>query len=220
MNEATIRYELTLLYVEDDDTTRLECEQILKRRATTVLLAADGKAGLELFREHQPDLVITDIRMPVMDGLQMSHAIRELAPEARIIATTAHSEASYLLEAIEAGIDHYILKPIDITKFSTIIGKCSRDILAQKAAKRYHAEQEQMVGELQAALNEIKTLQGILPICSYCKNIRNEEGYWEEVATYISKHSMAECNHSICLPCMKLHHPKAYGNLMTEGKLK
>ncbi len=211
------RLELTILYVEDDETTRLECEQILKRRVTTVLLAEDGKAGLELFRQHRPDLVVTDIRMPIMDGLQMSNAIRELAPEARIIATTAHNDTPYLLEAIEIGIDHYVLKPIDVTKFSAIIGKCCRSIIAQKAVQRYHAEREKMIGELTSAMDEIKTLQGILPICSYCKNIRNDAGYWEQVETYISRHSMAEFSHEVCCPsCLQKHSPDRYANILDK----
>ena len=220
MDKKNTCFDITILYVEDDGITRMECEQLLNRLATRVLVAGDGKVALELFRQHRPDLVITDIRMPNMDGLQMSLAIHELSPEVRIIATTAHGESSYILEAIEAGIDHYILKPIDIGKFVAVIEKCGRDIMAQKIVQRHHAEMEKMVADLQAALAEIKILQGILPICRYCKNIRNEEGYWEQLENYISRYSKAEFSHSICLPCMKEHHPEEFESIMARRQQK
>ncbi|MFH2122331.1 MAG: response regulator, partial [Pseudomonadota bacterium] len=84
-------------------------------------------------------------RMPVMDGLQMAQAIREINPEIRIIATTAHSDTSYLLEAIEIGIDHYVLKPVDINRLISSIEKCIGDINAQKELKRYHQGREKLL---------------------------------------------------------------------------
>jgi len=218
--EECNRFDLTILYVEDDGITRLEIEQALRRRAKRVLVAEDGRVGLELFREHQPELVVTDIRMPVMDGLQMANAIHQLSSEVRIIATTAYSEASYIIEAIEVGIDHYVLKPIDMVRFVAAIEKCSLDILAQKALKRHHEEREKLIAELQAALEEIKALQGIVPICSYCKSIRNDEGYWEQVEAYIAHFSKAEFSHSICPSCMKRHHPEEYETIMARRKAK
>lgn len=211
-------FDLTILYVEDDDATRLECEQILKRRAKTILVAADGEAGLELFRCQRPELVITDLRMPIMDGLQMAQAIHELAPEVRIIATTAHSDSAVVMEAIEAGIDHYVLKPIAINRLFAAIEKCNREIMAHQALQRYHEEREKLIGELQAALAEIKTLQGILPICSFCKKIRNDQGYWEQVEAYVSRHSQAEFSHSICPPCIKRHYPEEYEGIMARTR--
>ncbi|MFH2123366.1 MAG: response regulator, partial [Pseudomonadota bacterium] len=153
-------------------------------------------------------------RMPVMDGLQMAQAIREINPEIRIIATTAHSDTSYLLEAIEIGIDHYVLKPVDIRKLLTAIEKCSRDIAAKKALESHRREREKLIVELQTALDEIKTLRGILPICSYCKDIRNDEGYWERVDTYITRHTEVDFSHGICPSCLKKNFPDQYESIM------
>ncbi|MBV5329834.1 MAG: response regulator [Chlorobium sp.] len=212
------RHNLTILYVEDDATTRTEMEQLLKRRAEKVLIAENGVIGLELFNRFNPDIVITDIRMPVMDGLQMAHAIRKINPDTRIIATTAYSDTAFLLEAIEIGIDHYVLKPIDLGKFFAAIEKCSRDGDAHKALKEYHQERDHMIVELRTALDEIKTLQGILPICSFCKSIRTDEGYWEQVESYISRHSSVDFSHSICPACLKVHYPEHYESVMEEMK--
>jgi YesN/AraC family two-component response regulator len=212
------RLDLTILYVEDDATTRTEMEQLLKRRAKKVLTAEDGIIGLELFHRFNPDLVITDIRMPVMDGLQMAHAIRKINPDTRIIATTAYSDTAFLLEAIEIGIDHYVLKPIDLGKLFAAIEKCSRDGDAHKALQQYHLEREQLITELRSALDEVQTLQGILPICSFCKCIRTDEGYWEQVEKYISRHASVDFSHSICPDCLKVNYPEHYESVMEEMK--
>ena len=209
-------HNLTILYVEDDAATRIEMEQLLKRRAETVLTAENGAIGLELFLQFSPDLVITDIRMPVMDGLQMAREILKVNPDIRIIATTAHSDPSFLLEAIEIGIDHYVLKPIDLAKFIMAIEKCSRDVDAHKALQQYHMEREHLIAELRTALDEVQTLRGILPICSFCKSIRTDEGYWEQVESYISRHASVDFSHSICPACLKEHYPDHYESVMKE----
>lgn len=208
--------DLVILYVEDDQVTRTELEQLLKRRAGTVMVAENGSVGLDLFRRCPADLVVTDIRMPIMDGITMARMIRAISPEVRIIATTAHSDASYLMDAIEAGIDHYVLKPLDLGTFIDALEKCSRDISARKALARHHAEREKLIAELQAALDEITSLREILPICSYCKDIRNDEGYWERVDAYISRHTQVDFSHSICPACMKKHYPEHYETVMAK----
>lgn len=79
-----------------------------------------------------------------------------------------------------------------------------RDITLRKQAEK---EREKLIGELEEALQEIKTLRGILPLCSFCKKIRNDEGFWEQVDVYIHKHSQAEISHGICPECMKKYYP-------------
>ena len=97
-------FDLSVLYVEDEHATRDEITVFLKRRVREVLVARNGEEGLSLFREHRPELVITDIRMPVMDGLEMARAIRRSQPDVQIIVTTAHSDSSYLMSAIDAAM--------------------------------------------------------------------------------------------------------------------
>ncbi|MCI5222331.1 MAG: PAS domain S-box protein [Candidatus Electrothrix sp. AR4] len=92
-----------------------------------------------------------------------------------------------------------------------------RDITERK---KYEQERENLIDKLEKALGEIKTLHGILPLCSYCKKIRNESGSWEQVDVYIYKHSEADISHSICLDCMKQHHPEEYEALYSKEKEK
>ena len=79
--------------------------------------------------------------------------------------------------------------------------------------KMLESEREKLIAELNSALEEVRTLQGILPICSFCKNIRNDEGYYEQIESYIHKHTGADFSHTICQPCMKKHYPEEYESI-------
>lgn len=87
--------------------------RFLKRRLGVFYTADNGNDGIAAFKKYRPDVVITDIRMPVMGGLEMAKAIKAIDKNAPIIVTTAHNETDFLLRAIETGIDKYVLKPID-----------------------------------------------------------------------------------------------------------
>jgi len=108
--------DITVLYVEDEDALRMVTTNILKGFTKTQYIAEDGLKGLELFKEHQDkiDLIISDINMPEMTGLEMSAEIKKINPRMPIIITTAFSNTEYLLEAINMGIDKYVMKPVDI----------------------------------------------------------------------------------------------------------
>ena len=86
--------------------------------------------------------------------------------------------------------------------------------------KKHEQEREQLIDKLEKAIREIKTLRGILPLCSYCKKIRDDNGSWEQVDVYLYKHSEADISHSICQDCMKLHHPEAYETMYSKKKEK
>lgn len=105
---------LIVLYVEDEDDIRDQLMLYLKRRCLKVYTAANGKQGLEAFHEHQPDIVITDILMPVMDGLKMSEYIKETRPNIPIIVITAFEEPRYFHRAIELGVHQYVNKPVKL----------------------------------------------------------------------------------------------------------
>jgi len=175
-----------------------------------VFAARDGSEGLAIFREHKPDLVVTDIRMPVMDGLTMAKAIRAESKGALIIVTTAHSDTPYMLDAIDINVDQYVIKPVHVEKLSAAIDKCAEIIEYRRAHKRYLAEREKLIIDLQEALAKVKQLSGFLPICASCKKIRDDKGYWQQVEEYIRDHSEAEFSHGICPDCAKKIYGKFY----------
>ncbi len=116
---------LMVLYVEDDSHTREEISFFLKKLIGTLHIAENGKEGLELFQKYKFDMVITDIQMPIMNGLDMVKEIRKLDTNVPVAVTTAFSDTDFLIKAIECGVDKYILKPIDIMEMAAIIQKCT-----------------------------------------------------------------------------------------------
>ena len=106
---------ITLLYVEDDVEVNAALSRSLKRVCKEVYIAHDGQQGYELFQKHQADIdiIVTDIKMPVLDGIGMIKKIRQIDPLKSIIITSAHGESEYLYEAIDEGVASYILKPVN-----------------------------------------------------------------------------------------------------------
>jgi len=206
MNEQG-RFDISILYVEDEPAAREEILVFLQRRAREVFAAANGREGLELFREKRPDIVITDIRMPILDGLEMAKQIRAIDRDAKIVVTSAHGDTAYLMQAIDVGIDAYVMKPVDAGKLQEAIRKCAEVVEYRKEALRHQRELQRSMEELQAALGKVKILSGLLPICASCKKIRNDTGYWEQIETYIRDRSEAEFTHGICPDCKKIYFP-------------
>jgi len=201
------KMDITVLFVEDEPVTRSTIAAILERQIHTVLLAGDGRAGLEAFKAHQPEIVITDIRMPVMSGLDMAREIKLLAPRTHVIVTTAHNDTEFFLDAIDIGIDQYLLKPIDRDRLFAAIRKPQEVLGLERTIRFKNREQKKLIKELQVALQNIKTLQGLIPICASCKKIRDDKGYWNQIEAYISEHSSAEFSHGICPDCAKKIYP-------------
>jgi YesN/AraC family two-component response regulator len=204
------KLEIAVLYVEDEELTRAAVSAPLGRRVQTLLQANNGRKGLELFRLHRPGIVITDIRMPVMDGLTMAREIKTLDEKTQIIVTTAHNDTRYFLDAIDIGIDRYVLKPIDHEKLFSGLEKCMATINGEKERQRHQQERDNLIVELQEALATIKTLHGILPICSSCKKIRDDKGAWTQMEAYITEHTDAEFSHGICSECAQKLYPEYF----------
>ena len=130
-------HDYSVLYVEDEADARELVRDMLVRkyRRLVVEVAENGEAGLELFRKLRPNIVITDLSMPLMDGIAMSREIRQLSPETHIIAVSAHSDTGYLLDAIEIGINNYILKPIVNRKLFAVLDTCIEAIRMRRLLK-------------------------------------------------------------------------------------
>ncbi|MRR57718.1 MAG: response regulator [Deltaproteobacteria bacterium] len=135
MNEVrNDKVNLSILYVEDELITRMTIHKILAARYATIYLAQDGREGLDIFEQHNPDIIITDTRMPVMDGLKMSKAIRAVNPEVPIIFTTANEDAEFIQETRNLGITRNIIKPILLKDLLATVEEVAGKILSGKAA--------------------------------------------------------------------------------------
>ena len=123
---------LTVLYVEDDQSARSFLERILISRVGRVVTANDGLQGLELFQNIRPDIVITDIHMPRMDGLAMAQEIREQDGNVPIIVITAFEQTDYLMRSIDIGVDRYVTKPVLLDRLMNALMCCAHQILTEE----------------------------------------------------------------------------------------
>ncbi len=115
---------LSILYVEDDEITRENISSFLEKKCHTIFSAKNGEEGYEKFLKYSPHIVITDIEMPKLDGISMAKKIREHSKTTQIIITTAYTDHSYLLKAINLHLVKYITKPISIAKINESLKDC------------------------------------------------------------------------------------------------
>ncbi|EOC7132946.1 butyrate response regulator transcription factor BumR [Campylobacter jejuni] len=113
--------ELIILVVEDEVKARESMINILSERFSKVIGAQNGDEGLKKFKKFKPDLVITDIAMPIMDGLDMAREIKEISDDVSIVVLSAYSEKERLLRSIDIGIDKYLIKPVDIEELFKVL---------------------------------------------------------------------------------------------------
>lgn len=116
--------DIKILYVEDEAAIRDEMTEILELDIGYLYVAKNGQEGLEMYKQYRPDIIISDVQMPVMDGITMCEEIRKIDPSAEIILTTAFNEKSFIEKAKEAGIERFVSKPVSIIKLFEHIEDC------------------------------------------------------------------------------------------------
>ncbi len=144
--------KLSMLYVEDEQETRefLSDSLAINYPDIQLFVASNGADGLDMYRKYRPDIVITDIRMPIIDGIGMSSEIKLLRPQTIIIALTAVGDAHYLIKAIEAGINSYVLKPLNQEKLFTVIDSTVSHLVSEQRIK----EQNEYIRKLSIAVEQ------------------------------------------------------------------
>ncbi len=146
--------KITILYVEDEEEIRNNTKRPLEYLCDKLILAQDGKEGLELYKQYDPDIIVSDIKMPNMNGIDMTKAIKEINPNQYIIFTTAHSESSFFIEAIDMQVDGYILKPIDYELLENKIENIKEQIDIKLKNKQQEKEiQQQKLNILEQSKN-------------------------------------------------------------------
>jgi phosphoserine phosphatase RsbU/P len=174
---------MRILIAEDDATSRLILKAKLQKAGHDVVVAENGVQAWTTWRDEFCPVLITDWLMPEMDGFDLCRKIRK-APGASytyIIVLTAHGGKANCLEAMDAGADDFMEKPPD-----------QDELLARlRVAERILSLRE-----------HVKRLEGVLPICSYCKRIRDERGRWDELEEYLTERSEAWFSHGICPECL------------------
>ncbi len=136
---------LTVLYVEDDLDTREQFSDFLRRLVGTLITATNGVEGLAAFKRHHPDIVVTDVQMPLMDGLTMAGEIRAIEPSVPIIVITAFEQTGFLLRAVNIGIDKYVIKPVNSFLMYKCLIECVHRLRAEEQLKLQHRQE---IGEM------------------------------------------------------------------------
>jgi CheY-like chemotaxis protein len=190
-----------ILVADDDAICRCLLETTLARWGHEVVsCTTGGEAWVHLSGSAAPELAILDWMMPELDGPEVCRRLRSAAPPnpPYLVLLTTRSRRDDVVEGLDAGADDYMIKPFDLEELRARVHAGGRIVQLQAALS-------ERVRELEAALAQVKQLQGLLPICSYCKRIRDDENYWEQVELYIGKHSGAQFSHGICPACFEEH---------------
>jgi signal transduction histidine kinase len=168
---------VSLLYVEDDTATRELVTDILKLNGYNCIIAENGRQGLELYRRHTPEIVLSDIMMPDMNGLEMARAIRKDFPDAQFIFMTALGESKFILETIDIGVTQYVVKPVDMPKLLAAISHCVAIISLKAEARR--TKQLEAIGILAGGLahdynNLLQAVMGCVSVAKSCVETDSE----------------------------------------------
>jgi DNA-binding response OmpR family regulator len=205
---------MRILIAEDDAVSRRRLEATLQKWGYEVLAVEDGLAAWEVLQgEMPPPLAILDWMMPGMDGIEVCRKVRERSPSRPlyIIVLTARGSREDVVAGLQAGGDDYVTKPFDREELHARVKVGLRVLqLQMNLADR--------VRELEEALARVKQLQGLLPICSYCKKIRDDQNYWQQVEGYISEHSDAVFSHGICPDCFEKFVKPELNKLKSAGE--
>jgi sigma-B regulation protein RsbU (phosphoserine phosphatase) len=185
------------LIVDDDRIATKILSKVLTRWQFDVSLAHDGESAWRVVQSQGPQLAIVDWMMPELDGPGLCRRIRMDPATAHmyVILLTSRDSRADVVEGLGSGADDYLIKPFHPEELRARLQVGVRVLtLQERLADR--------VAELEAAVSNIKQLEGLIPICSYCKRIRSDGDDWEQMENYISEHSAAKFSHGICPSCM------------------
>jgi DNA-binding response OmpR family regulator len=186
-----------ILIADDDRLSAAALARTLTPDRFEVTVVDNGASALEILRQPDaPSMAILDWMMPQVHGPEVCRTIRAETPHADryLILLTGRNAREDVVAGLEAGADDYLVKPFHRDELLARVSVGERVLSLQAGLK-------QRVDELQLALSKVKQLQGLLPICSYCKSIRSDENYWQQVDSYLVQHSQAQFTHGVCPSC-------------------
>jgi phosphoserine phosphatase RsbU/P len=190
---------LDILIAEDDPISRRVLEATLKRWGYQVAVTTDGQAALERLQQPDaPELAILDWMMPEIDGLEVCRRLRADPPAHPfyLILLTAKANKSDMVEGLEGGADDFLSKPFDRDELRARLRVGMRMLEMQRVLG-------DRVRDLEDALSRVKQLQRLVPICAYCKKVRDDHNFWQQVESYVCAHTEARFSHGICPDCME-----------------
>ena len=198
---------MQILIAEDDFASRNVLIAMLTKNGHEVVATSNGSEAWEAMQQPDaPRLAILDWIMPEINGVEVCHRVRALETDQPpyIIMLTIKGEKEDIVAGLEAGADDYLAKPYDPGELRARVDVGRRMLELQ-------ANLAERMRDLQKALDDVRTLRGIIPICANCKRIRDDEGCWHQVEVYVRDHSEAQFSHGVCPACMKKLYPEFAG---------
>jgi PleD family two-component response regulator len=193
----------TILIVEDNPKNVQVLGTILMDAKYRVAVAHQGSAVFDMLPKVKPDLILLDIMMPEMDGFEVCSRLKADANyrDIPVIFLTAKTETEDIVKGFDLGGSDFITKPF---RAKELLARVQTHLALQRLQQNLKRKNQ----ELEEALSNVKTLSGLLPICSYCKKIRNATGGWEWVEVFIQNRTNANFSHGVCPDCLKEHFPE------------
>jgi PleD family two-component response regulator len=190
---------MKILIADAENDSRLALEALLVKQGHDVVVTTNGTAAWHALQDAvPPKIAILDWTMQDVSGIELCRRVRTAAnlKSLYLILLASQLGKKHLLEGLAAGANDYVTKPLDHDEFEARVY-----VGAQMVQLQF--ELAQRVAELEDALTKVQQLQGLLPICAYCKSIRDDQDYWHRVENYIGAHSGAQFSHGICPECWK-----------------
>ncbi len=190
---------MKILVADDDDSIRRMLTTMLTENGYVVVAVSDGEQAWEVMaQENAPAVGILDWNMPAMTGPEVIRRVRSVPRSyaSYLLLLTAKDRRGDIVEGLQAGASDYITKPFDCDELLARLQVGVRMV-------NFQMELGQRVRDLEEALDHVRHLQGLLPICSYCKKVRDDQNYWHQVDRYISSHTDAQFSHGICPECLE-----------------
>ncbi|HXE81276.1 MAG TPA: response regulator [Vicinamibacterales bacterium] len=190
---------MRILIAEDEPVSRRLLQKTLEQWGYEVVICEDGTSAWNALRSPDaPGIAVLDWMMPGMDGPEICRAVRESgAPrQPYLMLLTSRTRMQDVVAGLKAGADDYLTKPVDREELEARLSVAARVVqLQQRLSDR--------VAELEEAVSRVRQLQRLLPICAYCKRIRDDQNYWNQVESYIAEHLDVRFSHGICPSCLE-----------------
>ena len=154
--ESNGKLDITLLFVEDEELLRAIYERILDKFVQRLYIAENGKEGLEMYKKCNPDLIVTDIMMPVMDGLEMVQHIRAIDSHVKLVILSAYGEAEYFMDAIKIGVNSFLIKPVETKKLTGLVEELGKSIQLEREVKNQELQRKKAEENLRKLNEELE----------------------------------------------------------------